>query len=38
MKNETIESMIKRLKKSLHYNCGETCPKHCSLYARWDLQ
>ena len=35
---ETIESIIKKLKLSLRYNCGEICPKHCSLYEKFGDQ
>jgi len=34
---ETMDSITKKLKTSLHYNCGESCPKHCSLYAKFGV-
>lgn len=35
--DDSIESIIEKLKTSLHYNCGETCPKHCSLYHNFPI-
>lgn len=31
---EDLDTIKEKLRTSLHYNCGETCPKHCSIYAK----